>query len=685
MKAKHESPAKTKQLTGSIKAGTAVGALGFSQLTSDWDAPSISHVLSPDLLKRLLDFSQDLICAFTRDGTLFTYNESWTRFFPAGNNHCTLKQKALEIDPETQLLVVEPHGQCTVLFKRDSISRWETDVEGSYRWITWRLKFDSQLSMTFIVGVDETGVKAKELEEEKLRETFNSEYGDVIVGICQSDLDRRFLRVNEGFCRMTGYKAKELEGTPFADITHPEDVTMGDGQFELLLAGEINRFAIEKRYIKKDGEIIKAYLTVTLVRDERGDPKFFMAAIADITSSMAANKALQKSEEYFRTLIDPNDRTYFTADCDGNILELSKNAGLTTGVGPEGLVENGWQLLLHPDDKERVLRDWTTSIATGIRCDCEYRLKVLDGTYEWVRSQVLPHRDADGEILCWYGCTDHIHAQKITEDKLARLVAERTHELVATNQALIEARDAALAASLAKSQFLANMSHEIRTPMNGVIGIASLLREQDLDPKCRSMVDIICQSGDNLIKIIGDILDFSKLEAGKVVLELAPTDLLELVSEVAALFQVHARSKGLGMRFEVAPGSIPVVMCDQLRLRQVLSNLISNAIKFTQSGSVIIRMEGAMKDNRYHLSLEIQDDGIGIPPEAMHAIFESFTQGDGSIQRKFGGTGLGLTICKDLVKMMGGTLAAKSQVGSGTTMILNMALDPATEDLAMWI
>ena len=681
MTGKYESLPKSMEPLASSNSELASGLTGETTrqtLKVHWLMPGITPRLGPEPLKRLLDLSSDFICAFTLSGECHAFNDGWTRCFSSGGDaRHTLEQRITEIGLETLLAQGTPSGVSHDRLAQTSVSRWQTDLDGNPRWVTWRLEFDEELGLLLLIGVDKTAAKNSQLDEEKLREDFDSNYRDVVVGICQAGLDRRLLRVNEGFCRMTGYSAEELEGTPFADITHPDDVRLGDGQFELLLAGEINRFAIEKRYIRKDGRIFKAYLTLTLVRDEQGTPKFFTAAVAELTSRLEANKALQKSEEYFRSIIDPNDRTYFTADRHGNILELSKNAGLTTGVGPEGLLGERWQELIHPEDKERVVQVWTTSIAAGNRCECEYRIRVLHGRYEWVRSQVIPHRDASGEILCWYGCTDHIQAQKIAEDQLARLVEERTRELRTANEALIEARDAALAASLAKSQFLANMSHEIRTPMNGVIGIASLLQEQDLDPKCRAMVEIICQSGNNLIKIIGDILDFSKLEAGKTVLDYAPTDLLELVSDVTALFQGHARSKHLNLRLDIKAGPIPAVICDELRMRQVLSNLISNAVKFTQAGSVLVTVDGHIVDGRFQLLLTIQDEGIGISAGAMASMFESFTQGDGSSQRKYGGTGLGLAISKNLVDLMGGSLSAESEVGRGTTMSLKLDFDLA--------
>ena len=628
--------------------------------------------LSPDVLTQLLNLSSAIVGAFSREGEIYAANDAWRRLFQPLVSETDILSYFQRIVPGAHVDFKNHKEAWEGVCRGGSIAGWISIPSGSSRWIQWRLKRDESRGLDFLIGVDETEARASELFHETVKAEFELQHAGSSVGITQTDFFGRYVSVNDGFCRLVGYTAQELKGLRFSDITHPEDIFSDAGRSELLVAGEIDRFSMEKRYIRKDGQIVWALATVTLIRDENWAPKLFLSAVVDIDSRTSTDSTLRQSEEYFHSLIDPNDRTYWTADANGVVLEISRNGGLMTGVERESLVNDQWQKFVQSEDRTRVLKEWSNSIASGKDYQCEYRVETVTGDYRWVRSRALPHRDASGEILCWYGSTDDIQTQKITENQLALLVEERTQELLAANEALTEARDLAQAASLAKSQFLANMSHEIRTPMNGVIGIASLLREQELDPKCRAMVDIICQSGENLIKIIGDILDFSKLEAGRVVIEATPTDFVELVSEVTALFQGHARFKQLDLRLEVKPASLPVLICDPLRMRQILSNLISNAIKFTTSGSVWVRLDGKVVENSFQLTLEVEDEGIGISSEAMKSIFESFTQGDGSTQRKYGGTGLGLAISKNLVDLMGGTLTAESVVGKGTNMKLHL-------------
>jgi PAS domain S-box-containing protein len=237
------------------------------------------------------------------------------------------------------------------------------------------------------------------------------------------------------------------------------------------------------------------------------------------------------------------------------------------------------------------------------------------------------------------------------------------------------ARIAAEDADRAKSQFLANMSHEIRTPMNGVLGMLDMLDFTDLDDRQREYVSIAQSSAEMLLTVINDILDFSKIEAGKVQLEDIPYDVREMTEEVAALFSAQSASKGLELSCFVQPDMPTAVRGDPTRLRQVLSNLIGNAVKFTSAGEVAIRLTAAADpDGSPLLRFDIADTGIGMGPETLAQLFKSFTQGDASTTRRFGGTGLGLTISRELITLMGGTIDVSSTQGAGTTFVVSLPM-----------
>ena len=286
-----------------------------------------------------------------------------------------------------------------------------------------------------------------------------------------------------------------------------------------------------------------------------------------------------------------------------------------------------------------------------------------DGRSIWVEASLTPIIDENGELTSMIGVERDITATKRRQEIFAK------------------ARFDAEEASRAKNSFLATMSHEIRTPMNGVLATSDLLSETNLDPEQRSLVETISSSGESLLTIINDILDFSKLDAGKLDIVSEPFSLHGCIQSIIDLISPLAESKALALKVTVAPNLPTIVVGDEGRIRQVLLNLLGNAIKFTLEGIVALKVDYQVVDGNDCITVAVQDTGVGISDDRLSKIFDTFTQADASITRRFGGTGLGLSISRKLVEAMGGTLIAKSTEGIGSLFSLNIPIETAAEPI----
>ena len=319
-----------------------------------------------------------------------------------------------------------------------------------------------------------------------------------------------------------------------------------------------------------------------------------------------------------------------------------------------------WEQVLHPDDRERVLAEQRRFYETGEPFNMEYRMIHRDGSVVWVHDEPVVVRDESGAALYIEGFWVDVTERKAAEEEL------------------LQARAEAEAATQAKSAFLATMSHEIRTPMNAVIGMTGLLLDTELTPEQRGFAEVTRTSGDALLAIIDDILDYSKIEAGKLELERRPFDLRDCVEGALDIIAARAADKHIELGCLLDQELPAGVVGDPARLRQVLLNLLSNAVKFTEVGEVILHVDGERASpGRWRLHLRVRDTGIGIPPDRVHQLFESFSQVDVSTSRRFGGTGLGLAISKRLVELMGGELWAESEEGKGSTFHVRLEADEA--------
>jgi PAS domain S-box-containing protein len=360
---------------------------------------------------------------------------------------------------------------------------------------------------------------------------------------------------------------------------------------------------------------------------------------------------------------------YSSANIDGSA-ELRDIFGLESNVP---LTIEQWLAIVHPEDQAR-LRDLARSNSHITQFTEQYRItRPIDGRVAWLQVVGKVERDADGKPLRVRGAVQDITQRREAELALQQLneeledrVHQRTAELEDLNQDLTRARDDADAAARAKADFLANMSHEIRTPMNAVIGLTHLTLATDLTARQRDYVDKLMTAARSLLRLINDVLDFSKIDAGKLTLEQVPFTLDRVISEVSDILAAQVAEKGLQMRAVKSPDLPPVLIGDPTRLHQVLLNLLSNAVKFTDRGGITLAIEALCVDGeRVRLRFEVADSGIGLSEEQKRRLFTPFDQADSSITRRFGGTGLGLAIARNLVTLMGGEIGVDSVLGQG--------------------
>ncbi|HYH64816.1 MAG TPA: PAS domain S-box protein [Urbifossiella sp.] len=490
-----------------------------------------------------------------------------------------------------------------------------------------------------------------ELAESEAR--FRGALDHAAIGMALVAPEGRFLRVNRSLLGLVGYTEPELLARTFQEITHPDDLAADLAHARRLLAGEVETYQMEKRYRHKAGHDVWAQLSRSLARDSAGAPLYFITQVQDITDRRRAEEQLRLSERQFRSAFDDAAVGMSLLTLDGRFLRVNRSLCDIVGYPEAELLTRTFRDITHPDDgpgdRELVARALAGEITTYRR---EKRYLHKAGHPVWVQVCVTYVSGADGK-------PHHVvsQAHDITERKCAE-------------EAMRHAQLAAEAANRAKSEFLANMSHEIRTPMNGVLGMTDLLLNTELTADQRESLGMVKSSADALLTVINDILDFSKIEAGKMDLDPVPFSLRDQVGDALKALAPRAHGKGLELACDI-PETVPdLVVGDPGRLRQVLTNLAGNAVKFTAAGEVVVRAETVTDPtdpDGVRLRFAVIDTGIGIPADKLDAVFDPFTQADGSTTRKYGGTGLGLTISTRLVTMMGGRVWAESELGRGST------------------
>jgi len=467
---------------------------------------------------------------------------------------------------------------------------------------------------------------------------------------------------NERWAQIIGYTLDELRADSidvWKKLTHPDDVERSLALAEKHFRGESDYYESETRMKHKNGQwvwVLDRGSVATWADD--GKPLLMYGTHQDITERKGIEETLrQKTEELDRYFTSSLDLLCIT-DTDGRFLRLNPEWENVLGYPIDEIIGMPMLDYVHPEDLELTLNAISKmSNEQQPIWSYENRIRCLDNSYRWMEWRSRPF----GKQV--YAIARDVTERKHAEEELREINARLEQQTVFANQMALEAE----AASKAKSDFLANMSHEIRTPMNGVIGMTGLLLDTNLDESQQRFAEIIQSSSESLLTLINDILDFSKVEAGKLDLEYLDFDLLNLLDDFAAVMELRTHEKGLSLEVG-AERSVPALLRgDPGRLRQVLTNLVGNAVKFTSRGKVAVYVSCPFESgDDVELRFSVRDTGIGIPADKIDRLFNMFTQVDASTTRKYGGTGLGLAISKQLVELMGGRIGVESEEEKGS-------------------
>ncbi len=498
------------------------------------------------------------------------------------------------------------------------------------------------------------------------------------VGIWDYDVVNNKLVWDEQMFRLYGITPNQFGGAYEAWLAgvHPEDRLTSDKELQCALRGEKD-FDTEFRVVWPDETIHNIRASALVQRDTSGHPLHVIGTNWDITAHKLAENALRESEANFRkrsAAVEQSPVSIVIADTTGAIEYVNPKFTETTGYTFAEVVGHNSRILKSGAFPLEAYKELWNTILAGRIWQGEFHNKKKNGELFWEHASISPIRDDHGVITSFVAVKEDITERKRAEAELHKMNLYLEETTALSNSLAVKAE----MASAAKSEFLANMSHEIRTPMNGVIGMTGLLLDTDLNDEQRRYAEIVRDSGESLLKLLNDILDFTKIEAKKLDLETLDFDLSNLLEDFAVSLAVSAHEKGLELLC-AADMNVPTLLSGDIgRLRQILTNLVGNAIKFTSAGEVAVRVsrveddgaagrvQGAGGRETVLLRFSVRDTGIGIPKDKIGLLFEVFSQVDASSTRKYGGTGLGLAISKQLVELMGGDVGVNSEDGTGS-------------------
>lgn len=529
--------------------------------------------------------------------------------------------------------------------------------DGNLRW--WSLdaiKLANSKYLGFVKDITDRKKIEKEVQESE--ERYRVLVKQMVDAIVISTADGRIISVNENACKFSGYTEEELLTKSIYDFISSDQVLVKPLQFEKLHKGL--SVQSERQIVLNENKVLYVELISKLLHDGT-----VLTIVRDITERKTAESLLIENEQFLLETQRIANIGTFSINLNTDVWTRSKLLDVVFGItSDDDFNSYTWLSLLHPDHKEIMVKYITEEVLGKKQTfDREYKIiRVNDGQVRWLHGNGSLKFDSEGKPSVLVGTIRDVTERKLLEIELTK------------------AKEKAEEANKAKTEFLANMSHEIRTPLNGIIGFSDLLSATHLDKNQMEYMDIIHESAITLMGIINNILDFSKIESGKLELSIEETDLYDLVHQTINLFKFQAQQKQIDLSLSIHDEVPRYVWADSLRLKQVLVNLINNAIKFTSFGQIHLDLKVIkIQEKLYSILFSVKDTGIGIKLKNQKKIFQSFVQEDATTSRQFGGSGLGLTISNQLLGLMKSELHLKSQQGEGSDFYFSIDFEQANE------
>lgn len=528
------------------------------------------------------------------------------------------------------------------------------DIEYHLRMLHPVYHDNGEFDMLVAYGLNITDRKKIEEQIQRSEIKYRSIFDNSQALICTHDINGKILDVNNAACKTFGYQQEELLGRSISELLFNDKQAEFESGYlkEILTNGKAEGVMLA---MSSSGEKIYLLYQNFLVKTGNEEP-YIIGFSQDITARIKAERALKASEEKYRQIIENMNLGLVQVTPDETIVYANQSFCAMSGYDIDELIGKNAQSLFVTEEGD--IDGVQTRRRSGHSDAYELQIKTRKGEDKWWLISGAPIFNDKNQFTGSIGIHLDISSQKQIEAELKRAKAETE------------------ASARAKETFLANMSHEIRTPMNGIIGIGKLLAKTSLDKQQRYYLDIVQNAASNLMIIINDLLDFSKIESGKIVLEHIGFSMKEKVEHIRQMLGYRAEEKGLSFICECDEEVSPILIGDPFRLDQVFMNLLSNALKFTEHGSVSLTCELKESTNEYQvIRFSVSDTGIGISQEFLTQLFDKFTQEDESISRKFGGTGLGMSITRQLIELMGGSIEIDSKKDAGTTMSFTLKMD----------